>query len=305
MKNVLVTGGSGFLGWHIVNALAEKDVQCHAPNRHGYDLISPLTVQMLVRRAPYDTVIHCAARMGGLGDSSKHPGEFFYQNLMMGMNVIEQARLAGVEKIVLIGSICSYPKNAPIPFKEDDLWNGNPEENNAAYGHAKRMLIVQAQAYRKQYGLNSIVLIPANMYGPRDNFNLETSHVIPALIRKVDEAIKTGAEFITLWGDGTPTREFLYVEDAAKAVVMAAENYYGAEPVNLGTGHSVAMDTLSSVVCSLMGYKGRVLWDTSKPNGQPKRQMDVSRAVREFGFTSTTNILEGLDKTIAWYRAQP
>jgi len=248
-----------------------------------------------------DLVIHLAAVVGGIGANRANPGRFFYDNAIMGIQLMEYARQFNVPKFVAVGTICAYPKFTPVPFKEDDLWNGYPEETNAPYGLAKKMMLVQAQAYRAQYGFNAIYLLPVNLYGPRDNFDLETSHVIPALIRKCAEAIREGKDEIVLWGDGSPTREFLYVEDAAEGILLAAERYDGELPVNLGSGHEIAIRDLANLVAREMGFRGRITWDTSKPNGQPRRCLDVSRAERLFGFRAQTPFEDGLKRTIAWY----
>ena len=251
-----------------------------------------------------DVIIHLAAHVGGIGANRLHPAEFFYDNLMMGVQLMHQAWKRGVEKFVAIGTVCAYPKFTPVPFREDDLWNGYPEETNAPYGLAKKMLLVQSQAYRQQYGFNSIFLLPVNLYGPRDNFDLESSHVIPALIRKCVEAQESGQKTIEVWGDGSPTREFLYVEDAAEAIVMAAENYNGSDPVNLGSGNEISIKDLANLIKKTTGYEGQLVWDASKPNGQPRRGLDTSRAEAYFGFKARTSFEVGLQKTVSWYRAQ-
>jgi GDP-L-fucose synthase len=250
----------------------------------------------------FDLIFHLAARVGGIGANRDNPGKFFYDNLMMGVQLVEEARLHGVPKMVLTGTICAYPKFAPIPFREDDLWNGYPEETNAPYGLAKKMLLVQAQAYRQQYGTNAVVVFPVNLYGPRDNFDLHTSHVIPALIRKIDAAMQQGSREVVLWGDGSPTREFLYVEDAAEGLALAAERYDEADPVNLGSGQEIAIRELAALIGRLMGYSGQFAYDTSQPNGQPRRALDVSRARDRFGFVAATPFEEGLRRTIGWWK---
>ena len=261
------------------------------------------SVRRLYADVKPDVVIHLAARVGGIGANQANPGRFFYDNLMMGTQLIEVGRQLGIKKFVAIGTICAYPKYAPIPFKEDDLWAGFPEETNAPYGLAKKMMLVQSQAYRQQYGFNSIVLFPVNLYGPRDNFDLETSHVIPALIRKCAEAQQNGKPEIVLWGDGTPTREFLYVEDAAEGILLAAEQYNDSRPLNLGTGEELSIKTLAGIIAAEVGFHGRILWDPTKPNGQPRRCLDISRIKQTIGFQPTHSLRDGLKKTIQWYRA--
>ena len=303
-KRVVVTGGAGFLGSFLVEHLRAKD--CRAvvvPRSKDYDLVEMDAVRRLYADAKPDVVIHLAARVGGIGANQANPGRFFYDNLMMGTQLIEVGRQLGIKKFVAIGTICAYPKYAPIPFKEDDLWAGYPEETNAPYGLAKKMMLVQSQAYRQQYGFNSIVLFPVNLYGPRDNFDLETSHVIPALIRKCAEAQQNGKPEIVLWGDGTPTREFLYVEDAAEGILLAAEQYNDSRPLNLGTGEEISIKTLAGIIAAEVGFHGRILWDPTKPNGQPRRCLDVSRIKQTIGFQPTHSLRDGLKKTIQWYRA--
>ena len=303
-KRVVVTGGAGFLGSFLVERLRAKD--CRAvvvPRSKDYDLVEMDAVRRLYADAKPDVVIHLAARVGGIGANQANPGRFFYDNLMMGTQLIEVGRQLGIKKFVAIGTICAYPKYAPIPFKEDDLWAGYPEETNAPYGLAKKMMLVQSQAYRQQYGFNSIVLFPVNLYGPRDNFDLETSHVIPALIRKCAEAQQNGKPEIVLWGDGTPTREFLYVEDAAEGILLAAEQYNDSRPLNLGTGEELSIKTLAGIIAAEVGFHGRILWDPTKPNGQPRRCLDVSRIKQTIGFQPTHSLRDGLKKTIQWYRA--
>jgi GDP-L-fucose synthase len=303
MRNVLVTGGTGFLGSHLVSRLEQGGVEPFIAYHRDYDLTIAGDAATLFEESQPDVVFHLAAEVGGIGANRTNPGQFWYANLMMGMNVLEQSRITGISKLVMVGTICSYPKFAPVPFREEDLWNGYPEETNAPYGVAKRALLVGAQAYRQQYGLKVIFLLPVNLYGPKDSFDLETSHVIPALIRRMSEARDDGAEEVVLWGDGTPTREFLYVEDCAEALVLAAQRYDGAEPVNLGTGNEISIRELAETIAELTGYDGRIVWDTSKPNGQPRRRLDVSRAEQEFGFVAATPLREGLEKTVAWYNA--
>ncbi|TKB89827.1 MAG: GDP-L-fucose synthase [Nitrospira sp.] len=302
-QRVVVTGGAGFLGSFVVDQLRAKG--CHqivVPRSQDYDLVQMEAVQQLYRDAKPDLVIHLAARVGGIGANQANPGRFFYDNLMMGTQLIEVGRQRGLKKFVATGTICAYPKFAPIPFKEDDIWNGYPEETNAPYGLAKKMMLVQSQAYRAQYGLNSIVLFPVNLYGPRDNFDLETSHVIPALIRKCVAAKDAGQTSMTLWGDGSPSREFLYVEDAAEGILLAAEHYDGNLPVNLGTGEEISIRDLAGLIATDVGFTGTIQWDTSKPNGQPRRCLDVSRAKQLFGFQAHHSLREGLNKTVRWFQ---
>ncbi|MCA9674624.1 MAG: GDP-L-fucose synthase [Myxococcales bacterium] len=300
-KRVLVTGGSGFLGFHVVESLQGRCAEILAPRSREYDLIDVGAVRRMYDDLRPDVVIHLAARVGGIGANRENPGVFFYANAQMGISVIEEARRHAIDKIVVAGTICAYPKFAPIPFREDDLWNGYPEETNAPYGLAKKMLLVQCQAYRQQYGLDAVMLFPVNLYGPRDNFDLESSHVIPALIRKCVEAKARGDREIVLWGDGTPTREFLYVEDCARGLVLAAEQYDRAEPVNLGTGQEISIRDLATQIAALTGFDGEIVWDQSKPNGQPRRCLDVSRARELFGFTAGTSLDQGLRRTVDWY----
>lgn len=303
-KRVLVTGGAGFLGSFVVKKLKEsgcKDI--FVPRSEEYDLVENEAVKRLYRDSSPQIVIHLAARVGGIGANRANPGRFFYENLMMGLQMMEQGRLHGVEKFVAMGTVCAYPKFAQVPFKEDDLWDGYPEETNAPYGLAKKMLLVQAQAYRQQYGFNAIHLLPVNLYGPRDNFDPESSHVIPALIRKCVEAVERGEEEIVVWGTGRPTREFLYVEDCAEGILLATEKYEKPGPVNLGAGFEISIKDLVTLIVKLIGFKGRVRWDTSKPDGQPRRMLDTSRAEREFGFRAKTPFEEGLRNTIEWYKS--
>jgi GDP-L-fucose synthase len=302
-KRVLVTGGAGFLGTNVVNQLNQQGCQSiTVPRSKDYNIAEPEAVKRLYRETSPDVVIHLAARVGGIGANMRNPGSFFYENLMMGAQMIEQGRLFGIEKFVAIGTICAYPKFAPVPFREEDLWNGYPEETNAPYGLAKKMLLVQSQAYRQQYGFNSIFLLPVNLYGPGDNFDLESSHVIPALIRKVVEARQRGEKRVVAWGTGEPTREFLYVDDAAEGVVLATEKYNKPEPVNLGAGFEISIKALAELICELSGFDGSIEWDASKPDGQPRRCLDTSRAKREFGFEAKTPFRDGLRRTIEWYR---
>jgi GDP-L-fucose synthase len=291
-KRVVVTGGAGFLGSVVVNHLREQGCRTiSVPRSQDYDLVRMEAVQRLYEDARPDLVLHLAARVGGIGANQAHAGQFFYDNLMMGTQLMEVGRQRGLEKFVAVGTICAYPKFAPVPFREEDLWSGYPEETNAPYGLAKKMMLVQAQAYRLQYGFNAIVLFPVNLYGPGDNFDLQTSHVIPALIRKCDEAKRRGAQQVVLWGDGSPSREFLYVEDAARAIVLAAEHYNGAEPVNIGTGVEITIGALATMIAKETEFEGTVVWDTTKPNGQPRRCLDA-----------TEPLSEGIKKTVAWYR---
>ncbi|MBK9305863.1 MAG: GDP-L-fucose synthase [Nitrospira sp.] len=302
-KRVVVTGGAGFLGSFVVDQLRAKGCgQIAVPRSRDYDLVQMDAVKQLYGDTKPDVVIHLAARVGGIGANQANPGRFFYDNLMMGAQLIEVGRQQGLKKFVATGTICAYPKFAPIPFKEDDIWNGYPEETNAPYGLAKKMMLAQSQAYRDQYGFNSIVLFPVNLYGPRDNFDLETSHVIPALIRKCATAKEEGRASITLWGDGSPTREFLYVEDAAEGILLAAEQYDGSLPVNLGTGEEVSIRDLAGLIARDVGFDGHIQWDTTKPNGQPRRCLDVSRAKQLFGFQARHRLRDGLKKTVQWFQ---
>lgn len=301
-SRILVTGGSGFLGTHVVARLREKTSQVFAPRSAEYDLRSSERIQALLEHSKPDVIVHLAAVVGGIGANQKHPGRFFYDNAIMGIQLIELSRLFGVEKFVTIGTVCAYPKFTPVPFKEEELWSGYPEETNAPYGVAKKAMLVQGQAYRQEYGFNSIYLLPTNLFGPGDNFHLETSHVIPAMIRKFSEAMTRGDKTVTLWGDGSPTREFLYVEDAAHAIVLATERYNGADPVNLGSGQEISMRDLAETIRKAVGFEGEVVWDTSKPNGQPRRCLDTTRA-KEFGFEARTPFAAGIAKTVEWYRS--
>jgi GDP-L-fucose synthase len=302
--NVLVTGGGGFLGTHLVERLRSEGLDPFVARRRDYDLTAAADAERLFADAQPNVVFHLAAEVGGIGANRANPGRYWYANLAMGTNVLEQSRLAGIEKLVLLGTICSYPKFAPTPFHEDELWNGYPEETNAPYGVAKKALLVGAQSYREQYGLNAIYLLPVNLYGPGDNFDLETSHVIPALVRKMIEAQERAESEVVLWGDGSPTREFLYVEDCAEGIVLASQRYDGEAPVNLGTGEEIAIKELAELVAEATDYAGEIVWDTSKPNGQPRRQLDVSRAEQLFGFRAATPLHTGIKRTVAWYRAE-
>jgi GDP-L-fucose synthase len=301
-KRVAVTGGGGFLGKHVVSPLEDLGgVNVFVPRQKDYDLRQPTNVARMYEDARPDIVLHLAAVVGGIGANKEHPGSFFYDNLMMGVELIEQGRQVGLPKFVAVGTICAYPKHTPVPFKEEDLWEGYPEETNAPYGLAKKMLLVQAQAYRQEYGFNAIYLLPVNLYGPGDNFDLETSHVIPAMIRKFISAKEAGAESVVLWGDGSPTREFIYVEDAAHGILLAAQNYDGEDPVNIGSGAEISIRDLAEKTKELTGYQGRIEWDTNRPNGQPRRQLDVTRARERFGFSASVGLDEGLQRTVGWF----
>jgi GDP-L-fucose synthase len=301
-KRILVTGGGGFLGRYVVAELEKHQAQhVFIPRRQDYDLTQISDVVQAYQDSRPDIVIHLAAKVGGIGINREKPGEFFYDNLMMGALLMEQGRLAGVEKFVSIGTVCAYPKFTPVPFKEDDLWDGYPEETNAPYGLAKKMLLVQGQAYRQQYGFNAIYLLPVNLYGPGDSFDPGRSHVIPALIKKCVDAVDRGNQQIVAWGAGRASREFLYVEDAARAIVMATEQYDQPEPVNLGSGMEITIRNLLELIVELTGFQGEIIWDTSKPDGQPRRSLDISRAKQAFGFEAQTDFRAGLRKTIDWY----
>jgi GDP-L-fucose synthase len=303
-KRVVVTGGAGFLGGHLVEMLAARGCRnVFVPRIEEYDLTRLEDIDQMFRQARPEVLIHLAAVVGGIGANRANPGRFFFDNAIMGIQVIDAARRHGVEKTVVLGTICAYPKFTPVPFREDILWDGYPEETNAPYGIAKKVLLVQCQAYREQYGMNAVYLLPVNLYGPRDNFDPETSHVIPSLIRKCVEATEKGLSEIVLWGDGTPTREFLYATDAADGIIAATERYDKPEPVNLGSGWEIPIRDLAGKIADLTGFKGGIVWDTSKPNGQPRRCLDVSRAEREFGFRARTPFDEGLGRTIDWYKA--
>src|ERR671918_774754 len=307
-KCVIVTGGAGFLGSFVIEKLKQRGAtDIFIPRINNYNLVDPNDIRRLYSDTLKDVdprnviVIHLAANVGGIGANREHPAEFFYDNLIMGVELMHQAYKNGVGKFVAIGTVCAYPKFTPVPFKEEDLWIGYPEETNAPYGLAKKMMLVQAQAYRQQYGFNAIFLLPVNLYGPRDNFNLQTSHVIPALIRKCVEAKENNDEQVVLWGDGSPTREFLYVDDAAEGIVMATERYNDGEPVNLGTGQEISIRDLASLIAEQAGFDGRIVWDTTKPNGQPRRCLDVSRAQQYFGFQARYGLREGIANTLAWF----
>jgi GDP-L-fucose synthase len=304
-QRILVTGGGGFLGQHVCDALREKfgaNIELVIPRRPEDDLRDPATCERLV--AGVDTIVHLAARVGGIGYNMEHPGELFFDNAMMGIQIIEAARKAGTKKFVAIGTICAYPKHTPVPFREDDLWNGYPEETNAPYGLAKKMMLVQAQAYRQQYGMNIIYLLPVNQYGPGDDFDPQSSHVIPALIRKMVEARDAGAPSVEVWGTGSASREFVFVRDTARAIALATERYDDGEPVNIGSGTEISIRELVDVIKRLTNYTGELIWDSSKPDGQPRRCLDVSRAKNGFGFSADTPFEEGLKETIAWFEDQ-
>ncbi len=303
-KKIVVTGGAGFLGSRLVEKLGERGAgNVFVPRSRDYDLVRYDDVVRLYRERQPDIVIHLAARVGGIGANRANPGKFFYDNLMMGVQLMEVARLTGVGKFVAIGTICAYPKFTPVPFKEENLWDGYPEETNAPYGLAKKMLLVQSQAYRQQYGFNSIYLLPVNLYGPADNADLETSHVIPAIIRKCVEALRDKRDEIVLWGTGNPTREFLYVDDAAEGILLAAEKYDASDAVNLGSGQEISIRDLANLISRLTGFHGRIIWDTTKPDGQPRRGLDTSMAKRLFGFSASMPLESGLQKTIEGFRA--
>jgi GDP-L-fucose synthase len=301
-KKVLVTGGHGFLGTHLVSQLKDSGADVFVPTIKDYDLTDRDQIIAMYKKYPPEIVIHLAAVVGGIGANREHPGQFFYDNLIMGVELIEYARQFKIPKFVALGTVCAYPKFTPVPFKEKDLWDGYPEETNAPYGLAKKMQLVQSQAYRDEYGFNSIFLLPVNLYGPGDNFDPKSSHVIPALIKKCVDAVDAKADSIEVWGDGSATREFLYVEDAARGILLAAEKYNKSDPVNLGSSFEISIKDLVELIAKETGFKGKIKWDSSKPNGQPRRKLDVSRAKKEFGFESTTTFEDGLRKTIKWYR---
>ncbi len=302
-KRVVVTGGAGFLGGYIVEGLQKRGCKnILVPNIEDYDLVNLGDIVRMYDDMRPDIVIHLAAVVGGIGANREHPGEFFYKNLMMGVQLIEQGRICNIEKFVAIGTVCAYPKFTQVPFKEDDLWNGYPEETNAPYGLAKKMLLVQSQSYRAEYGFNSIFLLPVNLYGPGDNFDPKSSHVIPALIKKCVDAIESDADYIDCWGTGAPSREFIYVADAAEGILLATEHYNGAEPVNIGAGFEITIKELVEKIAKITGFKGEIRWDSSKPDGQPRRRLDVSRAREYFGFEAKTSFEKGLTETVKWYR---
>ena len=301
-KRICVTGGAGFLGTHLIADLHKRGAQkIFVPTIKDYNLVDPQAISRLLADSNPDVIIHLAAHVGGIGANLDHPAEFFYDNLMMGVQLMHQAYLRGIEKFVAIGTVCAYPKFTPVPFKEDDLWIGYPEETNAPYGLAKKMLLVQSQAYRQQYGFNSIFLLPVNLYGPGDNFDPRSSHVIPALIRKCVEAKEAGKDHIVVWGDGSPTREFIYVTDAARGIALATAHYNQSLPVNLGSGFEISIKDLAEKIAKMTGFEGGMVWDTSKPNGQPRRALDTTRAKEFFGFEAQVDFDEGLQKTIEWY----
>jgi GDP-L-fucose synthase len=304
-RRICVTGGAGFLGRFVLAELARRGArEIFVPTIAQYDLVDPNAIDRMLADSRPDVIIHLAAKVGGIGANRAHPADFFYDNLMMGVQLMHRAWQTGVQKFVAIGTVCAYPKFTPVPFREDDLWNGYPEETNAPYGLAKKMLLVQAQTYREQYGFDAIFLLPVNLYGPWDNFDLETSHVIPAMIRKFLEAQAAGRDEVTLWGDGSPTREFIFAADAAEGIARAAESYSGPLPVNIGSGREISIRELAELISRLTGFNGRIVWDTSKPNGQPRRGLDTSRARELFGFTAQTGFEDGLRQTITWYREQ-
>ncbi len=302
-KRVLVTGGTGFLGVHVCKGLRQRSVELVVPTHAEYDLTEQRAVRSLLAKERPDVVVHLAAEVGGIGANRANPGRYFFANAAMGINVIEESRRIGVEKLVQVGTVCAYPKHTRVPFKEEDLWDGYPEETNAPYGVAKKALLVMLQAYRDQYGFNGIYLLPVNLYGPGDNFDLETSHVIPALIRKFVDARETGADHVDVWGTGSASREFLYVEDAARAIVMAAELYDGSEPVNVGAGREIRIRDLVDFIAAITNYSGEIRWDSTKPDGQPRRMLDTSRAKEYFGFEAQIDLEEGLRNTVAWWQA--
>jgi GDP-L-fucose synthase len=302
---VVVTGGTGFLGRHVAAELQSAGAEVVAVGSREYDLRQRSEIDRLLRDTRPDALVHLAAVVGGIGANRAEPGRFFYENAMMGIELIEACRVAGVPKLLVSGTVCAYPKHTPVPFSEESLWDGYPEETNAPYGLAKKMLLVQAQAYRQQYDMNAIYLLPVNLYGPGDNFDLETSHVIPAMIRKFAEARDRGEPKVILWGDGSPTREFLYVSDASKAFRLALEQYDGPEPVNIGSGEETSVFDLAKLIQRATGYEGEIEWDASKPNGQPRRQLDTQRAREWFGFEATVTLDEGIDRTVRWFESQP
>jgi GDP-L-fucose synthase len=302
-KRICVTGGAGFLGSCVVAELEKRGCRdIFIPRRKDFDLTREAGIEKLFEEARPEVILHLAAVVGGIGANRANPGRFFYENAIMGIHLLEAARRYNVEKTIVAGTICAYPKFTPVPFREDELWNGYPEATNAPYGVAKKALLVQCQAYRQQYGMNAVFLLPVNLYGPRDNFDLASSHVIPALIRKALEAVRAGATEIVAWGDGSPTREFIHVADAARGFVLAAERYDGADPVNIGSGQEISIKDLTEMIAELCGFKGKVKWDASQPTGQPRRALDTSRAVELFGFKSEIPLMDGLRETISWYK---
>lgn len=303
-QRVVITGGTGFLGSHLCDAISRRQpAELYPVGLSNYNLCDIEDIRAMIADLKPTMVIHLAAKVGGIGANQEHPAEFFYDNLMMGVQLVHESWKAGVEKMVLLGTVCAYPKFTPVPFKEDDIWNGYPEETNAPYGLAKKMLLVQSQSYRQEYGFNSIFLLPVNLYGPRDHFHPRVSHVIPAIIKKCLEAKEQGAAFIEAWGDGSPTREFLYAPDAAEGIVMAAEQYNKSDPVNLGSSYEISIKDLTETIARLTGFEGEIRWNTNQPNGQPRRKLDTSRARDEFGFSSMTPFEDGLRTTIEWYLA--
>ncbi len=303
-KRVTVSGGAGFLGSYVAGRLRQQGAEVFVPRSRDYDLVSGDAVRRLYRDARPHVVLHLAARVGGIGANRDNPGSFFYDNLMMGVQLMEEGRRAGLEKFVAVGTVCAYPKFTPVPFREDDLWNGYPEETNAPYGLAKKMLLVQAQAYKEQYGFPAVYLLPVNLYGPGDSFDPSRSHVIPALIKKCCDAVDRGDDTIEVWGTGQASREFLYVDDCARALVLATERYDKSAPLNIGAGHEITIRELAQLIARLTGFRGALDWDASKPDGQPRRCLDVTRAEREIGFRAQTSFEEGLQRTIEWYREQ-
>ncbi|WP_123620073.1 GDP-L-fucose synthase [Halorubrum sp. CSM-61] len=305
-RTVMITGGAGFLGSHLVEELNSRsdNVDIFVPRSEEYDLREKPDIKRAFEDSDADTVIHLAATVGGIGANQENPGRYFYDNATMGIELIEQARQHNVDKFTILGTICAYPKHTPVPFSEEDLWNGYPEETNAPYGIAKKALLTQSKAYRKQWGFNSIYLLPVNLYGPRDDFDLQTSHVIPAIIRKCIEAREQNKDAITAWGTGEPTREFLYVKDAAKGILDATEQYNSSDPVNLGSGEEISIRELIELIAEMTGFEGEINWDTSKPDGQPRRKLDTSRAKERFGWEASTRLRDGLEETIEWYEFQ-
>jgi GDP-L-fucose synthase len=303
-KRVVVTGGAGFVGSFVTESLVRAGAEPFVPRSAQFDLRDTAAVRRLYEQSRPDHVLHLAARVGGIGANRKHPGTFFYDNLLMGVNILHEAQRSGVPRVLVAGTICAYPKYCPVPFREEDLWNGYPEETNAPYGIAKKSLSVMSDAYRREFGFHSSVVYPVNLYGPRDNFDLETSHVIPAMIRKFLRAKEDGETDVVLWGDGSPTREFLYVEDCARALLLAAERYDSSDPVNIGSGEEISIRDLASLISRAAGFSGTIVWDHSRPNGQPRRRLEVSRARERFGFTAEVPLGEGIARTIEWYRRE-